>query len=80
MAKRVYYSPAILPVEPSGDPGIIIGPSQATIGYDSRWSFEVDEDSQNYIDEFCDDFDLAEMDTDENLTITQQEFDAWFGS
>ena len=76
MAKKRYTS-AWMDLD-TEDPTIIIGPSQGTSGYDSRYSFEgIDEDNMAMIDLNCDDFDLQDMDTDENYVITLAEFEAW---
>lgn len=82
MAKKAYYSPRILPVEPTDDPGIILPPSQGTSGDDSQFTWDPTIDP-NDIDMFWasyDDTDLAGIDTNGDLYISYDEFMAWYNA
>ena len=81
MNKRTYYRPLILPLEPGDDPGIVIGGSQDTSGWDPRWAFDgIDEDTMTMIELNCGDFDLQDMDTNGDYLVTLAEFTAWWDS
>lgn len=80
--KRGYMSPMLLGLTLGGEGGegtIVIGGSQGTSGTDSMFKFDgIDQSTLDMIELNCDDIDLADMDTDHNLTITKAEFDVWF--
>lgn len=81
MAKKK-YTRVWMDLNPE-DPEIVIGGSQGTSGEDSPYSFSGFEGHEEELDLImlnCDDIDLADMDTDGNLTITYAEFVAWFGA
>jgi len=79
--KKAYYTPRFFPLTPEDDPGIIIGPSQGSSGYDSQWTFDgVSDEDIDMIDLHCDDFDLKAMDTNEDYVITNDEFQAWYNA
>lgn len=76
--KKAYYTPRFFPLTPDEDPNIIIGPSQGTSGFDPRYTFDgISKEDMDMIELNCDDFDLQDMDTDENYVITNEEFQAW---
>lgn len=82
MTKKKYNSPIILfegDLTPGEDPTIIIGPSQGTSGFDSPYTFGdgISENDLDMIDLNCDDFDLADMDSNDDYLITAEEFNAW---
>ena len=89
MARRKYMSPLLLTITPGDESTpIIIGSSQATIGDEDPYNFDLDSfvaalgegDAQDYIDmiiSMCDDIQFQEMDTNGNLIITYGEFAAW---
>ena len=82
MAKRRYTSP-ILNLDPGTDPIIIpIGGSQGTSGDDPQFTWDP-QISQDDIDLFWatyDETDLAAIDTDHDLYISKDEFDAWYNA
>lgn len=86
MAKRIYSNPILFDTDTglnNGGSGTIIniGGSQGTSGYDSMFKFEgIDQATLDMIELNCDDTDLAEMDTNHNLTITKAEFEVWFNT
>jgi hypothetical protein len=80
MAKRKYKSPFLMDLTPGGDTTIDIGGSQGSSGYDSMFTLNVSEDVLDLIEANCDDIDLAEMDTNGDYIITQEEFDAWYAA
>ena len=88
MARRKYMSPLLLTITPGDESTpIIIGNSQATIGDEDPYNFDLEsfaeamgDDAQDYIDmiiSMCDDIQFQEMDTNGNLIITYGEFAAW---
>ena len=80
MAKRKYKSPFLMDLTPGGDTTIDIGGSQGSSGYDSMFTLNVSEDVLPLIEANCDDIDLAEMDTNGDYIITQEEFDTWYAA
>jgi len=81
MAKRKYKSPLLMDLTPGGDTTIDIGGSQGSSGYDSMFSFSgISDDILLEIELYCDDIDLAEMDTDGDYVITLAEFQAWYNA
>ncbi|MBQ2688486.1 MAG: hypothetical protein IJG05_00230 [Solobacterium sp.] len=79
MVRKLYKGPIIRTLEDGGQGEIIIGPSQGTSGFDSRWTFSgIDQGTLDMIDLNCDDFNLQDMDTSGDYIITKAEFDAWF--
>ncbi len=79
MVRKLYRGPIIRELDDGGQGEIIIGPSQGTSGFDSRWSFSgIDQDTLDMIELWCDDFDLQDMDTSGDYVITKAEFDAWW--
>lgn len=78
MVKKEYTS-VWMELDPEDDPVIVIGGSQGTSGYETPYTFVgISEEIQAMIDLNCDDFDLQDMDTDHNYTITLEEFQAWY--
>ena len=79
MVKKVYYKPTILPLQPEDDPTIPIGGSQGTIGDIDMFSFadDITPDIMLQIQLYADDIDFADMDADNDLVITKQEFMNW---
>lgn len=81
MTKKKYNSPIIVfnsDLQPNEDPTIIIGPSQGSSGIDTPYTFEgISEEDLDMIGLNCDDFDLDEMDSDNDYIITADEFDVW---
>ncbi len=79
MAKKKYTSVWMDTLNTEDDPVIVISGSQGTSGYDSMFSFDgISEADLVLIDAYCDDIDLADMDTNHDYVITQAEFQAWY--
>ena len=79
MAKNKYIRPVLLDITPGEDPTIDFGGSQGASGDIDQFTFDgIDEDTLDIILANCDDTDLAEMDTDGNLIITLEEYNAWY--
>lgn len=79
MAKKTYIRPFLNELEPGEDPIIVHGGSQGTSGYDSQWKFSgIDEDTLALIEANCDDYDLQDMDTNDDYVITLAEYEAWY--
>ena len=82
MAKKKYLSPVLLDLTPGDDPVIPVGTSQGTSGDDPVYSWDPEIDD-NDIDMFWlsyDETDLPGIDTDGDLVISKDEFDAWLDS
>lgn len=81
MAKK-YFSPAILNLDGGGDEEIEFGASQGTSGEDSQFIWDPAISAAD-IDLFWasyDETDLAGMDTNGDLYISLEEFEAWLDS
>ena len=84
MAKKKYMKPLLLdggfdPLTDSGDPIIIIGPSQGTQGVDPQyeWGDGITQEDIDWFYELYDDSYFAIIDTDEDYVISQDELNAW---
>ena len=74
MAKKNYTMPTLMDLTPEDDPNIHFGGSQGTSGYDSIFSF-VDTDLEGLLGGWSDE-ELAALDTDHDLVITWEEYEA----
>lgn len=82
MAKKQYMKPVLMysGLDDESDVVIVIGGSQGTSGYDSTFSYGSDltDDIIAMIEAYCDDTDLAEMDTSDDGVISLAEYEAWY--
>lgn len=80
LAKRRYNSPFLMGLDPGGDDIIDFGGSQGTSGEDPVFIWDSGIDPYD-IDMFWlsyDETDLAGIDTNGDLFISKDEFDAWY--
>ena len=79
MAKKAYSGPIFFGLTPEDDPGIVLPPSQGTSGEDPQftWDPAIDPVDVSMFWVNHDETDLAAMDTNHDLYISADEFNAW---